>query len=130
VYSAWLEPQDKSESKTVIYRFSSSRGHEGWFSLTFGSRGQRDQIRAARLNDVVWPFQEMAFTDVIPAIAQAARDQTDVLSIRGRVGLALQERMLGLRRRALLAPEGYVLGRNPPTAEVVKVADFPFADRY
>ena len=37
---------------------------------------------------------------------------------------------MGFRRRTLLAPEGYVMGRNPPTADVVKVADFPFADRY
>jgi hypothetical protein len=130
VYSAWLESPDTNENKTVIYRFSSASGHEGWFSLTFGRRGHDDQIRAARVNDVVWPSEHMAFTDVIPAIAQAAKDRTDVLSIRGRVGLALQDRVLGLRRRALIAPEGYVLGRNPPTADVVSVADFPFADRY
>jgi hypothetical protein len=129
-YGSLLESTEFKESGSAIYRFSSSSGHEGWFSLIFARRGHRDQIRAARLKDVVWPFEHMAFTDVIPAIAEAARDRTDLLSIRGRVGLALEDRVLGMRRRTLLAPEGYVLGRNPPTAEIAKVADFPFADRY
>jgi hypothetical protein len=130
VYGSWLLSPDVKEAGSAIYRFSSSAGQEGWFSLIFARRGHRDQIRAARVNDVVWPFEHMAFTEVIPAMAEAARDRADLLSIRGRVGLSLQDRVLGIRRRTLLAPEGYVLGRNPPTAEVVKVADFPFADRY
>jgi hypothetical protein len=130
VYGSWLESTDFKESGGVIYRFTSPTGHEGWFSLIFARRGHHEQIRAARVNDVVWPFQHMAFTDVIPAMAEAARDRTDVLSIRGRVGLELEDRVLGIRRRTLLAPEGYVVGRNPVTAEIAKVADFPFADRY
>ena len=130
VYGAWLDSPDSKDEGVAVYRFSSAGGHEGWFSLIFARRGHREQIRAARLNDVVWPYEHMAFTDVIPAIVEAARDRTDLLSIRGRVGLGLQDRVLGLRRRTLLAPEGFILGRSHPTAEVVKVADFPFADRY
>jgi hypothetical protein len=130
VYAPWLESTDLKGSGGAIYRFTSSTGQEGWFSLIFARRGHREQIRAARVNDVVWPYEHMAFTDVIPAMAEAARDRADLLSIRGRVGLGLEDRVLGMRRRTLLAPEGYVMGRNPTTAEIAKVADFPFADRY
>jgi hypothetical protein len=129
-YGSWLESPDFKEDGVVIYHFSSPSGHEGWFSLIYARRGHHDQIRAARLNDVVWPHEHMAFADVIPAIADTARRRTDLLSIRGRLGLALEDRVMGMRRRTLLAPEGYIMGRNPQTADVVKVADFPFADRY
>ena len=86
---AWLRIAgfERRNERHLPFHFSST-GHEGWFSLIFAHRGHRDQIRAARVNDVVWPFEHMAFTDVIPAMAEAARDRADLLSIRGRVGLA------------------------------------------
>ena len=37
--------------------------------------------------DVVWPSQHYAFADMLPAIIEVASARSDVLSIRGRVGL-------------------------------------------
>jgi hypothetical protein len=118
------------DSQRVIYRFSDQVGTEGWFVLNFGRRGRQEQIRSARLADVVWPSKRLSFADVLPAIIEVAYPRADVLSIRGRVGLALHDGVLGLRRRTLLAPEGFLVSRAPETGELVKLADFPFVDRY
>ena len=116
--------------KLATYTFIDNAGVEGWFSLVFEPRGGLQQIRSARLVDVVWPETRMSFAEVLPAVTQAARVRSDLLSIRGRVGLGLQDRMMGLRRRTLLAPEGFLLSRSPSTSDLVPQADFPFADRY
>ena len=113
VYGDWLESPDLNGEGGAIYRFTSSTGHEGWFSLIFAHRGHHDQIRAARVNDVVWPFEHMAFTDVVPAIAEAARDRADLLSIRGRVGLALADGVLGFRRTNAAGAGGVCSGPEP-----------------
>ena len=83
-----------------------------------------------RLTDVVWPAGRLSVTDVLPAIIELAHHRADVLSIRGRVGLALPGGVKGVRRRPLLAPEGFLVSRTPSTGELVKLADLPFADRY
>ena len=115
----------------AIYRFADQEGLEGWFALTFARRGRNQQIRSARLVDVVWPTQRLSFADVLPAVIAAARPRSDMLSIRGRVGLGLQDGAIrGLRRRPLLAPEGFLSSKSRPSAELGKLADFPFADRY
>ena len=115
----------------VIYRFADQEGLEGWFALMFDLRGRNRQIRTARLVDIVWPNQRLSFTDLLPAVIAAARPRSDMLSIRGRVGLALQDGAIrGLKRRPLLAPEGFLTSKSPPSAELGKLADFPFADRY
>jgi hypothetical protein len=115
----------------VVYRFADQEGLEGWFALTFDRRGRNNQIRSARLVDAVWPNERLSFTDVLPAVIAAARPRSDLLSIRGRVGLALQDGAIrGLRRRPLLAPEGCLTSKSPSSAELAKLADFPFADRY
>ena len=114
----------------VIYRFADRSGSEGWFALEFGRRGGREQIRCARVTDVVWPPGRFSATDVLPAIIEVAHPRADVLSIRGRVGLALPDGVKGVRSRPLLAPEGFLVSRTPSTGELVKLADFPFADRY
>jgi hypothetical protein len=98
--------------------------------LDFGRRGRHEQIRCARLTDVVWPFRRLSFVDVLPAIIEVAHRRSDVLSIRGRIGMGLRDGLMGLRRRTLLAPEGFFVSRTPPTGELVRLADFPFADRY
>jgi hypothetical protein len=131
VYGSWVEAPGLGETEdTVIYRFRTPDGHEGWFSIGYAHRGCRKQIRAACLKDVVWPVERMPFTDVIPAIVEVVKPRSDVLSIRGRVGTGLKDRVLGLRKRTLLAPEGFLIGRNPSTADLINVADFPFADRF
>ena len=115
----------------VVYRFANQDSLEGWFALTFDRRGRNSQIRNARLIDAVWPTERLSFTDVLPAVIAAARPRTDLLSIRGRVGLALQDGAIrGLRRRPLLAPEAFLNSKSSPSAELGNVADFPFADRY
>jgi len=129
-YPSVSESPESKEMAHAIYRFADPSGREGWFALRFDRRGRNDQIRCARLIDVVWPFQHMAFTDVLPAMIEVAKDRSDVVSIRGRIGLGLQDRSLGLRRRTLLAPEGFLFSRTPPSIDLIKVADFPFADRY
>lgn len=113
-----------------VYRFSDDRGNEGWFALNYSPRGRIQQVRAARLVDVVWPGRQMPLADVLAAIIQTAAPRSDVLSIRGRAALELNEGMPGLRRRTLPAPEAFLVSRTPPTAELVGHADFPFADRY
>ncbi len=119
------------DSNQVIYRFADQEGLEGWFALNFDRRGRKDQIRSARLVDVVWPSHRIPFTDVLPAILAAAGPRSDLLSIRGRIGLELRDGAIrGLRRRPLLAPEGSLNSKSPPSAELAKLADFPFADRY
>jgi hypothetical protein len=133
-YLRWLygslPPGPDPDQRTAVYAFSDGNGREGWFALAFDLRGRDEQIRCARLMDVVWPQERTAFTDVLPAIAEAARTRADVLAIRGRVGLGLHDRDVGLRRRALLAPEGFLFSRSPATAELAPLADLPFADRY
>lgn len=114
----------------AIYTFTDGAGDEGWFSLDFDLRGRSQQIRCARLKDVVWPRARMPFLEVLPAITEAARQRADVLAIRGRVGLSLHDRERGLRRRTLLAPEGYLFSRSPSSVELAALADLPFADRY
>jgi hypothetical protein len=117
-----------------VYLFRGPTGDEGWFSVAQDRRGRKDQIRTTRVLDVVWPAERMTFADILPALLDVARRRSDLLSIRGRVGLGLGSdaaaRASGLRRRALLAPEGYLVSRTPPTAELVDLADLPFADRY
>ncbi len=130
VYGSMPKSPNTAEISGVMYRFADPAGREGWFVLRFEPRGHKHQIRSARLVDVVWPFQHLAFIDVLPAIIEVAKNRSDLLSIRGRVGLGIHDRSLGLRRRALLSPEGYVQSRTLPTTDLVKVADFPFADRY
>jgi len=130
VYGSMPRSSESKEMERAIYRFTDPAGREGWFALQFTRRGHKDQIRNASVTDVVWPFQHLTFTDVLPAIIEVAKDRSDVLSIRGRVGLGIADRSLGLRRRTLLAPEGFLLSRTPPSSDLVKVADFPFADRY
>jgi hypothetical protein len=120
-------PPDESGA---IFSFTDPGGHEGWFALSFDTRGHLDQIRCARLKDVVWPQERVPFIDVLPAIAETARPWADVLAIRGRVGLNLRDRNGGLRRRALLAPEAFLFCRSPAASELATRADFPFADRY
>ncbi len=133
-YLRWLYgglPTTEADGqKMCIYAFNDDAGLEGWFSLIFEPRGGFDQIRSARLLDVVWLQDRSSFTDVLPAIIEVARRRTDLLSIRGRVGFGLHDGDMGLRRRTLLAPEGFILSRTPPTADLVQQADFPFADRY
>src|SRR5262249_8044868 len=134
-YLRWLfgsmpKSPSNAENSSVIYRFEDQAGRDGWFAIRFERRGRDDQIKSARVADGGWPFPDLAFTDVLPAIIEVAKDRSDVLSIRGRVGLALQDGSLRLRRRTLLAPEGFLLSKTPPTNELVKVADFPFTDRY
>jgi hypothetical protein len=123
-----LSPRD--DATRLIYCFTAPSGAEGWFVLDFGRRGRDQEIRSARLVDVVWPSHQLSFLDVLPAIIDVASPRSDVLSIRGRVGMALRDGLLGLRRRTLLAPEGFLVSRSPPTGELVKLADLPFADRY
>jgi hypothetical protein len=118
------------DQRTAVYAFGDGNGREGWFAISFDRRGRDEQIRCARLMDVVWPQERTPFTEVLPAIAEAARPRADVLAIRGRVGLGLHDRHKGLRRRTLLAPEGFLFSRSPATAELAPLADLPFADRY
>jgi hypothetical protein len=113
-----------------IFAFKDENGREGWFALRFDRRGRLEQIRTTRLIDVVWPVGHMNFTDVLPAILEIARPRADLVSIRGRVGLGLRDGVGGWRRRELLAPEGYLISRDPPAGELVNAADLPFADRY
>ena len=54
----------------------------------------------------------MSSTDILPAILEVVRARCDLLSIRGRVGLELYERSIKLKRRTLLAPEGYLVSRD------------------
>jgi hypothetical protein len=124
-----LSPSN-DEAGTVIYRFQDQAGRDGWFAIRFERRGRNEQIKSARVADLVWPYPDLAFTDVLPAIIEVARLRSDLLSIRGRVGLGIQDGSAGLRRRTLLAPEGFLFSRTPPTDELVKLADFPFTDRY
>ena len=121
-------PQDGQTRQ--IYTFNDRAGVEGWFSLGFDRRGREDQIRTARLMDVVWPEDRLSFTAILPAVIAAARRNVDLLSIRGRVGLKLNENARGFKRRRLLAPEGFLLSTTPPTSELVGLADFPFMERY
>ena len=121
-------PQD-GQTKS-IYTFNDRAGNEGWFALGFDRRGREDQIRTARLMDAVWPEERLSFTELLPAVIAAARRNTDMLSIRGRVGLKLNENSRGLKRRTLLAPEGFLLSTAPASSELVGLADFPFVDRY
>jgi hypothetical protein len=121
-------PGEKQDHQ--VFSFHDNIGREGWFALRHDLRGRLQQIRTARLTDVVWPGDQMEFIDVLPAILEVARPHCDLVSIRGRVGLGLKEGMAALRRRSLLAPEGFVVGQSPASAELAKLADFPFADRY
>ena len=129
VYGPLPEVPDDKQAR-LVYTFRRDDGSEGWFAVTFARRGRLDQIRTTRLLDVVWPSDKLAFPDLLPAILEVAATRSDLLSIRGRTGLGLGHDVKGLRRRNLLAPEGYFVSRNPPTPELVTVADFPFADRY
>jgi hypothetical protein len=123
-------PSSGQAQQVFAFRDAAGAGLEGWFSIRFDRRGQFEQIRTARLVDAVWPEERMSFTDVLPAILDVAKAGCDLVSIRGRVGLGLADRTDGLKRRPLLAAEGYLLSRTPPTGELVTLADFPFADRY
>ena len=74
VYGSWVDAPGSGETGDVaVYRFATPAGHEGWFSIGYSLRGGRKQIRAARLNDVVWPVEHMPFTDVIPAIVEVVK---------------------------------------------------------
>jgi hypothetical protein len=116
--------------KNRIYTFSDRAGAEGWFSLGFDRRGRADQIRTARLMDAVWPEDRLSFSEILPAVLAAARGNIDLVSIRGRVGLRLNENARGFKRRRLIAPEGFLLSTAPPTSELACLADFPFMERY
>ena len=130
-YGSALDSARNDDSTQVIHRFADQEGLEGWFALAFDRRGQKEQIRSARLVDAVWPSHRISFTDVLPAVMAAARPRSDLLGIRGRVGLGLRDGVIrGIRRRPLLAPEGFLTSKSPPSAELAKLADFPFADRY
>ncbi len=121
-------PQDGQTRQ--IFTFSDRSGAEGWFALGFDRRGREDQIRTARLLDAVWPEDRLSFTAVLPAVIAAARGNIDLVSIRGRVGLKLNENARGFRRRRLLAPEAFLLSTTPSTSELAGLADFPFMERY
>ena len=123
-------PATGQAQQVFAFRDAAGAGLEGWFSLRFDRRGHDEQIRTARLVHVVWPQDRVQFAEVLPPILEVSRADCDLLSLRGRVGLGLGDRGTGLRRRALLAAEGYLVSRNPPTSELVTRADFPFADRY
>jgi hypothetical protein len=124
-------PEAPRDGQTkLIYTFNDRACVEGWFSLGFERRGREDQIRTARLMDAVWPEDRLSFTEILPAVIAAARPNVDLLSIRGRVGLKLNENAGGLKRRRLLAPEGFLLCSTPSTSELVGLADFPFMERY
>jgi hypothetical protein len=133
-YLRWVYGGTSQDPSMPHYRavhvFSDERGNEGWFALNYSARGQAHQIRAARLVDVVWPRREIALSDVLAAMIHVAAPQSDVLSIRGRPALPLPNGVPNLRRRTLPAPEAFLVGRTTPTAQLVPVADFPFADRY
>jgi hypothetical protein len=114
----------------ILYSFTGNAGEEGWFALSYDRRGINNQIRNARLVDVVWPEKRIPFVTVLSAIIAVARRYTDLLSIRGQVGLKLANGTAGLKRRVLPAPEGFLLSQSPPTSELGSLADFPFIDRY
>jgi hypothetical protein len=125
-----LPASPPSSQPQHVFAFRDAAGLEGWFSIRFDRRGRFEQIRTARVVDVVWPEDRMNFAEVLPAILDVARAGCDLLSIRGRVGMGLADQRAGLKRRALLAAEGYLISRSPPTSELVTLADLPFADRY
>jgi hypothetical protein len=132
-YLRWIYGGDTDQAPSTahhLYRFSDDRGNEGWFALNDSRRGRSLQVRAARLVDVVWPRRQIPLADVLAAIIRTAAPRSDVLTIRGRVGLGLEGGMPGFRRRTLPAPEAFLIGRTPPTADLIGLADFPFADRY
>jgi hypothetical protein len=131
-YLRWIyeSPSQDPSSSHHLYRFSDDRGNEGWFALNYSRRGRAQQVQAARLIDVVWPRREIPFADVLASMIETAAPLSDVLTIRGRGALGLEDGMSGLRRRTLPAPEAFLISRTPPTAELIGVADFPFADRY
>jgi hypothetical protein len=130
VYSSVPPTEGAEGASLTLHRFQDTTGREGWFGLSFVPRGRDDQIRSARLYDVVWPHEHYAFAEILPAIVEVAAQRTDLLSIRGRIGLGLSDRIAGLRRRTLLAPEGFIVSKTPPSSELAALADFPFADRY
>jgi hypothetical protein len=123
-------PSPDETAGKALYTFSGMNGVEGWFSLANARRGGHEQIRCASLLDVVWPESRISFAEVLPAILAVARRNNDLLSIRGRVGLGLSDGKAGLKRRTLLAPEGFLLSQQPASGELVRLADLPFIDRY
>ena len=130
VYGGISSSLKLKDNERAIFRFTNPAGAEGWFSVYFSPRGRHGQIRSVRLLDVVWPDEQMSFADVLGALVAVAKSGCDLVSIRGRVGLGLRDGELGLRQRSLIAPEGFLFSKTPPTADLIKLADLPFADRY
>lgn len=122
--------QEALERKAVeIYCFRDAQGNEGWFSLARATRGRVRQIRSAQLLDVVWPRGRMDFDVVLAAIADAARSDADLLSIRARPGIPeLQPAGIAVLRRSLPAPEAFVRSRFSAEPNLSARADFATAD--
>jgi len=127
-YLRWTYESALKQGAVEIYRFEDTHGNAGWFSLNRARRGKANQIRGVKLLDVVWPRDRIDFRNVLRAIIEKARVNSDLLSIRPRPGMALEPRRVAVIRRSLPAPEAFVLVRAKGGPDLSRIIDLAAAD--
>jgi len=108
--------------------FTDNQGHQGWFALHFHRRGIHQQILAAKILDVVWPHDQIAFTDVLHVIVSVTDTNVDMLSIRGRPEMNINVALPNSYCRTLPSPESVVLSRTMGTQQLSEMMDFATVD--
>ena len=130
-YEAVTRNAVASGSLNGVHRFNTPNGREGWLSLAERPRGRMGRIRCLHLLDAVRPREGVEFPDLLRAIIDLAGSRADLLSIRNGAAWGLQPRMLGLRKRTIPDPEGFLFSRAnsglPAPDELARIGDFPQA---
>ena len=104
-------------------------GHQGWFSVGFGRRGSRRQIRSAHLVDFVDPSGGAALPSVLPAILDAVRADADLFSIAGRADLSQWLSGGECRRRTFPRPIAWLIAKDHDQLDLASRAVIVDADR-
>jgi len=130
-YAAMARSAISTGAADGVYRFTTSAGRDGWFSVNETKRASSGTLWSLNILDIVEPRDSVDVSDVLLAAIEVAGSRSDVLSVRDRSAWGLRPRQIGLRRRVLPAPEAFVFSCErsglPQPSELVRIADFPQA---
>lgn len=104
----WRYGTESPSCPCDVYLFRDKRGNEGWFSLGYLMRGEREQFRSSVLLDASWPREQISYRDLLQEILHITFAQADALSFRWQPGLDDNEISRCVFSRKLNAPRAYV----------------------
>ncbi len=129
--AAWLQwrlAAGPARDQIEVLWCRDAAGHAGYVATLRGERGRREQIRTRTLLDWVLPPTGIAWRDLLDALVERYRGDTDLISLPG----ALQHWLEPGTRRTLVrrfpAPQAYVCGKDAGGRPLAERAVFTNAD--